>query len=99
MELAQALREEGAVAIGFDPVVGELPGDLWEVLTLASSAAGAVAGVDAVVLSTPWPEFRTLDWTSLLTSMASPNVIDAAWFLAPLLKLRRDVRYAAVGLP
>jgi UDPglucose 6-dehydrogenase len=99
VELAQALRKEGAVAIGFDPVVGELPGDLCGVLTLASSAARAVAGVDALVLSTPWPEFRTLDWTSLLTSMASPNVIDAGWFLAPLLKQRRDVRYAAVGLP
>ena len=87
------------MAIGFDPAVGELPGDICEVLTLASSAAQAVAGVDAVVLSTPWPEFRTLDWTSLLTSMASPNVIDAGWFLAPLLKQRPDVRYAAVGLP
>jgi UDPglucose 6-dehydrogenase len=99
VELAQALRKEGAVAIGFDPAVGELPSDICEVLTLASSAAQAVAGVDAVVLFTLWPEFRTLDWTLLLTSMASPNVIDAGWFLAPLLKQRPDVRYAAVGLP
>ena len=99
IELAHALRREGALVIGFDPAVGELPGDVCEVLTLASSATQAIAGVDAAVLSTPWPEFRTLDWTSLLTSMASPNVIDAGWFLAPLLKHRPDVRYAAVGLP
>jgi UDPglucose 6-dehydrogenase len=99
VELAQALRREGATAIGFDPAVGELPGEICGVLTLASSATQAVAGVDAAVLSTPWPELRTLDWTSLLTSMASPNVIDAGWFLAPLLKHRPDVRYAAVGLP
>jgi UDPglucose 6-dehydrogenase len=97
VELAQALRREGATAIGFDPAVGELPDDICGVLTLASSATQAVAGVDAAVLSTPWPDFRTLDWSSLLTSMASPNVIDAGWFLAPLLKHRPDVRYAAVG--
>jgi UDPglucose 6-dehydrogenase len=99
VELAQALHREGAVAIGFDPAVGELPGNICQVLTLASSAAEAVAGVDAVVLFTPWSEFRTLNWARLLSSMVSPVVIDAGWFLAPLLKQRPDVRYAAVGLP
>ena len=42
----------------------------------ATSAADAVRGADAVVVATEWPEFGTLDWSSLAPSMAGDLIVD-----------------------
>jgi UDPglucose 6-dehydrogenase len=99
VELALALRAEGAVVIAFDPMVGALPDYLAGQIELASTAANALARADAVVLATQWPEFRNLPWTDLVLTMASPTIVDANWFVAPALRDRPGIAYAAVGLP
>jgi UDPglucose 6-dehydrogenase len=98
VELALTLRSEGAIVAAFDPAIRELPVDLAGAIELAISPLQALAGADAVVIATPWPEFRALDWPALLATMASPIVVDANWFLV-LLKDQPGVAYAAVGLP
>ena len=98
VELAQGLQSEGVAVSAFDPAVRELPAELRNAFQLADSPAKALAGADAVVIATPWPEFRALDWPSLLAQMASPVVVDANWFLQSL-KDRPEIGYAAVGLP
>ncbi len=97
VELAGALGGEGASVAAFDPAVRELPPDLAGQIHLASDSAQAVADADAVVIATPWPEFRELDWSTLLPTMKSATVVDANGFLAGLLKGRSE--YAAVGAP
>lgn len=99
VELSQALHAERASVIAFDPAIVTLPSELSATIKLASSPAEALTAADGVVLCTPWPEFKALDWSPLLASMAAPVVVDAGWFLAPLLKQRPDIAYAAVGLP
>lgn len=99
VELAKALHADGAIVVSFDPAVDNLPPELTESIILAPSASKAVEGADAVVISTPCPEFKTLDWSALLGSMTAQVVVDSGWFLAPLLMQRPDIAYAAVGLP
>jgi UDPglucose 6-dehydrogenase len=99
VELALALQARGAIATAFDPAIRELPAELSGRFALASSPALAVAEADAVVVATPWPQFRELPWPDLVASMATPTVVDAGWFLAASLQHRPGIAYAAVGLP
>jgi UDPglucose 6-dehydrogenase len=99
VELALLMSGEGAQVVAFDPALTELPPEIAPRIELAGSAEAAVNKADAVVLATAWPDFRTLDWPKLLSSMRAPTVIDANWFLADVMRARGDVAYAAVGLP
>jgi UDPglucose 6-dehydrogenase len=99
VELALALHEEGAQVAAFDPAIEELPSDLRAQITLARSPAEAMAGADAVVLATAWPEFRDIDWSQVIPKMKTPIVIDTNSTLSSILRDRTDVAYTAVGLP
>jgi UDPglucose 6-dehydrogenase len=98
VELCDWLIEQGAVVHVHDPVVQELP-ERWSgrVISYARSL-DAVAGADALVVGTEWPEFR--EAADGLSSVASSNlvVIDANRHLqaaiAPL-----GLKYVAVGTP
>jgi UDPglucose 6-dehydrogenase len=96
VELARALADAGAAVSAYDPAVPALPEGLPGI-ALAADAAAALAGADAVVIATPWPEFRALDWTALLASMRTPTVVDLSGFVADLAAARSA--YAAVGKP
>jgi len=99
VELGQALHARGARVAAYDPAVDALAADLQQSIGLASSPDEAIAGADAVVVATPWPQFRDLAWPRLLSSMARPIVVDANWHLAAALKDHPDVAYVAVGRP
>jgi len=99
VELALALQARGATTTAFDPAIRELPAELRGRFALASSPALAVAEADAMVLATPWPQFRELPWPDIVATMATPTVVDAGWFLAATLQHRPGIAYAAVGLP
>ncbi|HYV30635.1 MAG TPA: nucleotide sugar dehydrogenase, partial [Candidatus Binatia bacterium] len=57
VELCRKLLEAGAMVNAFDPAIRELPPELSGV-RLAANLAAALAGVDAAVLCTEWPQFR-----------------------------------------
>jgi UDPglucose 6-dehydrogenase len=58
----------------FDPIVSA---DVAPVkVTAAQSAMDAIAGADAVVIMTPWPEFRSLDPAKIAKAMAGKTLID-----------------------
>jgi UDPglucose 6-dehydrogenase len=74
--LSARLIADGADVIGYDPVAGEEAGRLLKGVELADSADAAVAGADAVVLVTEWPEFKNLDLTSVAATMRGKVFID-----------------------
>jgi UDPglucose 6-dehydrogenase len=99
VELALTLSARGARVAAYDPAVDKLASDLEQAIDLAASPDQAIARADAVVLATPWPQFRELAWPQLLSSMAERIVVDANWHLAAALKDYPGIAYVAVGRP
>jgi UDPglucose 6-dehydrogenase len=92
VEAARWLHSETALVQAFDPQVSELPEELRTVIALGESAAAAMKGSAAVVIMTPWPEFRELD------AAAFPKVVfDPGRFLDKLLCNRPGTRYFTIG--
>ena len=72
--LAARFLAEGAEVVAWDPVA-----DAREILhgvEFADSAADALAGADAAVVVTEWPELRELPWAELRGTMRNPLVVD-----------------------
>jgi UDPglucose 6-dehydrogenase len=80
VELCQELLESGARVRATDPAVKHLPPELARI-ELLSNVSDAVAGADAVVVCTEWPEFRQVDWRSAMKPMTGRLVLDANGFL------------------
>jgi UDPglucose 6-dehydrogenase len=85
IDIMKKLLERGAMLRAHDPIAmdrfrREQPA-LAGVLT--ESVDSAVSDADAVVLTTEWPEYIDLDWTSLGTKVAARNVIDTRLVLDP----------------
>lgn len=75
LDIARRLLTAGAVVSAFDPVVKALP-DEYSAIRLASDAYEAADRVDAVVLTTEWPEFRLIDPAGLRRVMRGDLVVD-----------------------
>lgn len=66
----------------YDPAITAAVPGVTDHLTLASDAESAVAGSDAVLLLTDWPEFAGLPWRRLARSMRGDLVVDTRNHLA-----------------
>jgi UDPglucose 6-dehydrogenase len=100
VEFARQLAEAGAIVRAFDPkaeatAVTEATSG---VVTFCADACEAVAGADAVVLMTPWPEFRTLDWGRIRSAMRRAAVLDAHNVLDESALRQAGFAYAGVGI-
>ncbi len=97
IDLCRALLAQGSRVRAFDPAVKALPAELHAV-ELCTDAPGAMAGADAVVIGTEWPEFRQLDWPRALGLMRRALVIDASRFVLAAVERIPGVEYRAVGV-
>jgi UDPglucose 6-dehydrogenase len=99
LAVAARLLDRGAVVRAYDPEAGPNALRRLPALQLAETAEAAVAGADAAVIATEWPDFAALDWASIGPTMRSPLVIDGRRLLdGPALR-RLGFRYLAVGTP
>ncbi len=97
VELSQWLSAKGARVRAFDPAVKRLPNELTEQIELCATPAEAMAQADAAVVSTEWPEFRSIQARDLISGMKTPIVLDANRFLEQSLGNAPQIEYAAVG--
>ena len=98
VELAVKLLGAGVTVRCYDPAVPSLPPELAG----AERCAGleeAVAGADAAVVATEWPEIKAADWSALLPTMRRAVVVDANGFLGLRAEQVSGVEYFAVGTP
>ncbi len=72
--LTARLIAEGAEVVGWDPVADA--SSVLRGIELVGSAVEAIAGADAAVIVTEWPELRDLPWQELRGTMRTPLVID-----------------------
>jgi UDPglucose 6-dehydrogenase len=68
-------------------------------LAICDSALDAVAGADAVIVATEWPEFAGLDWRRVRAAVATPLLFDGRRLLDPDAMRGLGFRYERVGSP
>jgi UDPglucose 6-dehydrogenase len=74
--LAARLQADGARVRAYDPIAEEEARKLMVGVEFADSALSALAGADACVIVTEWPEFGELDWAAAAEAMNGRVVID-----------------------
>ena len=95
--LAGRLLSEGAEVSAWDPVAdgaAHLHG-----VVIADSALDALAGTDAAVVVTEWPELRELDWAAARSRMAGNVVVDGRNLLDPEEMRALGFAYEGIGRP
>ncbi|HEX5000066.1 MAG TPA: nucleotide sugar dehydrogenase [Terriglobia bacterium] len=99
VELCRWLASAGARVRAHDPAVKRIPEELTSIIALCSSPEEALAGADALVIATEWPQFTTISAETIVRAMRTAIVFDVGRFLARQLDSRPDVRYFTVGKP
>ncbi len=74
--IAARLLAEGASVRVYDPIAIDSARARLGGVTFAESAGAALAGADAAVLVTDWPEILALDWSALAGAMRRTVMID-----------------------
>lgn len=99
LDIARRLLCRGAKVVAHDPVAlrraraeDPLPG-----LIFKDDPAEVFEGVDAVVLATDWPQYKTLPFADLVRKMNTPVFFDGRNLLHPQQMARLGFRYISVG--
>jgi UDPglucose 6-dehydrogenase len=79
--LAARLQADGARVRAYDPVAEHEARKLMVGVEFADTALEAVAGADACIIVTEWPEFAELDWAAAADAMNGRVVIDGRNFV------------------
>ena len=99
LELCRWLVGERASVKAYDPAIGVLPAGELAAIELAGSPVAALQSADALVVCTPWPEFRQVPADAIVGSMTCPVVVDPGGHLRETLGDAGSVRYVRVGVP
>ncbi len=99
VELCQWLAGQGATVRAYDPAVRSLPDALNGVMTLALDSLGALAGASALVVATPWPDFKAIAAADVVRATGGCVVLDASGFTAETLGREPALKYIRVGQP
>ena len=99
VRLCETLAELGAIVCAHDPAIATLPDALAGVMEYTTSPLRALAGCDAAVVATEWPEFKSLRAEEVAEVMKEAVVIDPNAFLEDSLGASALIRYRSVGMP
>jgi UDPglucose 6-dehydrogenase len=97
LDIARILHEDGAVVRGYDPVAMDNVSRAAPYIQLAEDPYDLVRGCDAVIIATPWNEFKSLDMERLRDLMRQPVLIDGRNLYDPALMTRMGFTYRGVG--
>jgi UDPglucose 6-dehydrogenase len=97
IELCRELADLKADVRAFDPAVRDLPSEFKSFVTLLPSAESALAGADAAIIATEWPEFRSIPFAAWRDAMRSPVICDPNGFLAETFENSGLSGYMRVG--
>ncbi|MBK5230759.1 MAG: UDP-glucose/GDP-mannose dehydrogenase family protein, partial [Thermoleophilia bacterium] len=97
--LSARLAGEGADVSAYDPVAAERAGELLPGVDICDDPMSALAGADAAVVVTEWPQFAELDWAAVRSIMRTPLVIDGRNVLDAGRLTAAGFAYDGVGRP
>jgi UDPglucose 6-dehydrogenase len=98
--LAERLTAEGASVVAHDPVAGAAAARvLPEGVRLTRDLAEAVAGADAAVIVTAWPQYGGLLEPGMSASMSRPLLVDGRNMLDPCAAAHAGYEWVGIGRP
>jgi UDPglucose 6-dehydrogenase len=95
--LSARLQADGAGVRAYDPVAEDEARKLMVGVEFADSALDALAGADACVIVTEWPEFVELDWSEAAERMAGTLVVDGRNCVEPAAVAAAGLDYEGIG--
>ncbi len=95
--IAEYLHEQNAVVRGYDPVAMDVAKRIMPFLELCSDPYSLVEGADAVIVMTPWNEFKHLDMQRIRDAMRTPVMIDARNLYEPADMRALGFTYRGIG--
>jgi UDPglucose 6-dehydrogenase len=99
IDLIKALEAEGVHLKAYDPEAMERAATVLPSIQLCRRADEVAEGADALVVATEWPEFKKLDWQTLLDRMSRPLVLDCRNLLDADKMTSLGYEYYSVGRP
>jgi len=98
VQLAQNLLAKGARLKAYDPVaIPDAKAQLNGMVKYCESAYGVAEGVDALIVATGWPEFRTLDFAKIRHLVKHPVIIDTKNLLDSSRLRAMGFQYMGIG--
>jgi UDPglucose 6-dehydrogenase len=98
IHLAQTLLARGARVRAYDPVaLSDAKSQLNGTVSYCETAYAAAEGVDALVVGTGWPEFRSLDFNKIKHLLKRPLIIDTKNLLDSSRLRALGFQYVGVG--
>jgi UDPglucose 6-dehydrogenase len=98
LRLAQSLIAKGARVRAYDPVaIPEARMKLSGTVCYCETPYAAAEGVDALVVGTGWPEFRTLDFSRIKHLLKRPLIVDTKNLLDSARLKALGFHYVGVG--
>lgn len=97
VEVAGYLQAEGARVKGYDPVAMIGAGRLMPDVQLAEDPYELAEGCDALVVCTPWNEFKQLDLQRLKGAMRQPVIVDGRNIYDAAALRQLGFKYLGVG--
>jgi len=98
IRLAQTLVAQGARVRAYDPAaIADAKMELNGTVHYCESAYAAAEGMDALVVGTGWPEFRTLDFAKIKHLLKRPIIVDTKNLLDSVRLRAMGFQYMGVG--
>jgi UDPglucose 6-dehydrogenase len=96
--LAKRLLKDGARVQAYDPVaMADAKLELNGTVSYCDSPYTAAEGVDGLVISTSWPEFRSLDFARIKRSVKRPLIVDTKNMLDAVRMRAMGFEYVGMG--
>jgi UDPglucose 6-dehydrogenase len=95
--IAQLLHDQGAIVRGYDPVAMENVQRTIPYIHLTEDPYDLAKGCDALVVATPWNEFKQLDMNRIREAMKQPVLIDGRNLYDPERMTQLGFTYRGVG--
>lgn len=97
MDIIAMLQERGALVRAYDPAAMERASPLLPGVTMCLSSYEAATGSDAVMVITPWREFRQIDPDRLASVMRGDLLLDGRNLYDPRVIAAAGLRYVGIG--
>lgn len=99
LEVIRRLLAEGARLSAYDPQAMERTKEVFPDIKYACDPYEMARGAEALLILTPWEEFRELDWNYVRHLVARPLIIDGRNLLVPSAMRELGFEIYSVGRP